>query len=81
MTLSVSISAIPYRFKAVVHKTTTYTPKTFKWDKSVLLEQYEDYKNPPLGYTVTKFTTDICSAISFIGTAQNYAGGSKVTVV
>ena len=80
MTLSVFISAIPYRFRATISKTTTYTPRTFKWDKTVLLGQYEEYKNPPDGYTVTKFTTDICAAISFTSSQQNYAGGSKVTV-
>ena len=71
---------IPYRFRAVIFKTTTYTPKTFKWDESVLLGQYKYYKNPPDGYTVGYFTTDICSDISFISTTQAYAGGAEVTV-
>ena len=74
------ISAIPYRFIVTIAKTTVYTPKTFKWDWSVLLGQYEQYQNPPYGYIVGKFTSNFCSDISFVSGTQSYVDGAEVTV-
>ena len=80
MPLTIFISAIPYRFIVTIAKTTVYTPKTFKWDRSVLLGQYEDYKNPSNGYKIGNFTSNFCSDISFVSGTQSYVDGAEVTV-